>query len=186
MDKNTFTPLQTERLILRRLRESDLVPFIDYLNDPEVAKYQTWDSYSEQRAREVIAEQEALEPGISGSAFLFAVESKETKTLAGHVVLTVQEKDLLQAEIGFTFAREYQGRGLASEAATRVLEYAFIEMGLHRVFANTDCENLSSVAMLSRLGMRREGHYIQNIWFKGKWGDEYQYAILSEEWKGSR
>ena len=30
--------------------------------------------------------------------------------------------------------------------------------------------------------MRREGHFIQNIWFKGKWGDEYLYAVLREEW----
>ena len=30
--------------------------------------------------------------------------------------------------------------------------------------------------------MRREGHFLQNIWFKGKWGDEYLYAILKEEW----
>jgi len=32
------------------------------------------------------------------------------------------------------------------------------------------------------IGMRREGHFIQNIWFKGKWGDEYLYAVLREEW----
>lgn len=46
-----------------------------------------------------------------------------------------------------------------------------------------DCENAASIALLERLGMRREGHFIQNIWFKGKWGDEYLYAILEEEWK---
>jgi RimJ/RimL family protein N-acetyltransferase len=54
---------------------------------------------------------------------------------------------------------------------------------LHRVIAITDCENAASVALLERLGLRREGHFLQNVWFKGTWGDEYLYAILHEEWQ---
>lgn len=177
-----FTSLQSDRLILRRIEDKDLVSFLAYLQDPLISKYQTWDSYTEERAWEVIDEQRALLPGIPGATFLFAVELKENASLAGHVVLTVQEKDHLQAEIGFTFGREYHGRGLATEAASCVLNYAFKTLKLHRVTAITDCENVSSVALVGRLGMRREGHYIQNIWFKGKWGDEYLYAILSDEW----
>jgi RimJ/RimL family protein N-acetyltransferase len=63
------------------------------------------------------------------------------------------------------------------------INYAFHTFDLHRITANTDCENIASVALLEQLGMRREGHFIQNIWFKGKWGDEYLYAILKEEWR---
>ena len=181
MAEPEFSSLNTGRLTLRRLRRADLVPYLEYLNDPIVARYQTWESYSEARASETILEQATLEPGLPGQPFLFAVELKETATIIGHVVLSVLEKDHLQAEIGFTFACEYHGRGLAREAAARVLEYAFSELQLHRVIAITDCENLSSIALLGRLGMRREGHFLQNIWFKGKWGDEYLFAILSHE-----
>ncbi len=180
-----FTTLETERLILRRLEDNDLLPFLAYLQDPVIAKYQTWDTYPEERAKEIIKEQFSLAPGIPGEAFLFAVALNENERLVGHVVLTVLEKDHLQAEIGFTFARQYHGLGLAGEAAARVLDYAFKELKLHRVIAITDCENLSSVALLGRLGMRCEGHFIQNIWFKGKWGDEFLYAILSDEWRHS-
>src|SRR5205807_8892992 len=87
-----------------------------------------------------------------------------------------------QAEIGYTLSRPYQGRGIASEAISRLLEYAFVTLDLHRVIAITDCENTASIALLERLGLRREGHFLQNVWFKGKWGDEYLYAILKEEW----
>jgi RimJ/RimL family protein N-acetyltransferase len=183
MTDAAFTLLQTERLILRQFDESDLTTFLAYLNDPLVARYQTWDTYSEQRAQEVIEEQKSLVPGMPGNAFLFAVELRETAALAGHVVLTVFTTEPRQAEIGFTFAREYQGQGLAMEGAARVLEYAFKGLALHRVIAITDSENLKSVALLEKLGMRREGHFIQNIWFKGKWGDEYSYAILRDEWR---
>jgi RimJ/RimL family protein N-acetyltransferase len=89
-----------------------------------------------------------------------------------------------QAEVGFTMAREAHGKGLAYEATTAVLDYVFTTLKLHRVIAIADCENTKSVALLNRLGMRREGHFIRNIWFKGRWGDEYLYAILREEWMG--
>ncbi len=49
-----------------------------------------------------------------------------------------------------------------------------------------DCLNDRSVALLERLGFRREGHFLQNVWFKGAWGDEYLYAILREEWLARR
>jgi RimJ/RimL family protein N-acetyltransferase len=181
-EQNQFTSLETDRLILRGLRDEDLPEFLNYLNDPEVAKYQTWESYSESHAVDVINDQKQIHPGIPGRPFTFGAEVKSTGVFIGHVVLTIQEKDHKQAEIGFTFARSHHRQGYGKEAAMRVLGFAFEEMSLHRVFAITDCENLPSVALLSSLGMRREGHYIQNIWFKGKWGDEYQYAILQSEW----
>lgn len=180
MNEMVFTSLESQRLLLRRFRESDLPIFLAYLNDPLVARYQTWESYTEQKAREVIQEQKNLDPGLPGQWFTFAVELKGAASLIGHVALKMLDHQ--QAEIGFTFSREYQGRGLACEAATCVLDYLFTKLELHRVIAITDCENERSVALLSRLGMRREGHFIQNIWFKGKWGDEYMYAVLREEW----
>jgi RimJ/RimL family protein N-acetyltransferase len=158
--------------------------FLAYLNDPLVARYQTWESYSEQQAKDVIQKQKNLDPGVPGEWFTFAVELRAVRALIGHIALKMQDHQ--QAEIGFTFSREHQGKGLACEAATCVLDFAFTKLELHRVIAVADCENERSVALLNRLGMRREGHFIQNIWFKGKWGDEYLYAILREEWLRKR
>lgn len=184
IDATAFTPIESQRLILRRFHDADLVPFLAYLNDPHVARYQSWESYTEQQARDVIERQKNLVPGLPGQWFTFALELKETGTLIGHVALKMLEDR--QAEIGFTLARAFHGKGLAFEAAARVLEYTFTDLKLHRVVAIADCENERSVALLGRLGMRREGHFIQNIWFKGQWGSEYLYAILREEWPGRR
>ena len=180
MDKAAFTFLESERMLLRRFTEGDLTPFLAYMNDPLVARYQTWESYTEQQAREHIEVQKSLDPGTLAKWFTFAAESKEDSVLVGHVALKMLDHQ--QAEIGFTFSRAYQGKGLAFESAALVLGYIFNELKLHRVTAIADCENVPSVALLGRLGMRREGHFIQNVWFKGKWGDEYLYAILREEW----
>lgn len=186
MSTTTFTKVETERLLLRRLTGEDLTAFMAYLNDPVVARYQSWESYTEEQAREVIERQQGLEPGTPGQWFTFAAGLKETGELIGHVALSGKADDQRQAEIGFTFARGHQGRGLAREAAEGVLDYAFGVLGLHRVVAITDCENERSVALLDRLGMRREGHFVENIWFKGAWGSEYLYALLQREWWSKR
>jgi RimJ/RimL family protein N-acetyltransferase len=186
MGMTAFTKMETARLVMRRLRDEDLGHFLAYLNDPVVARYQSWESYTEEQAREVIERQKNLEPGTPGQWFTFAAELKETGALVGHVALSVKADEQRQAEIGFTFARGHQGRGLAREAAESVLEYAFGVLGLHRVVAVTDCENERSVALLGRLGMRCEGHFVENIWFKGAWGSEYLYALLQKEWLARR
>jgi aminoglycoside 6'-N-acetyltransferase len=184
MNKTPFTSIESERLLLRRFTAADLLPFLAYLNDPVVARYQSWESYTEQQAAKLIEEQADVEPGELGKWFTFAAELKDEALLIGHVALKMLDRQ--QAEIGFTFARAHQGKGLALAATCLVLDYLFTELDLHRVIAIADCENERSVALLKRLGMRQEGHFRQNIWFKGKWGDEYLYAILKDEWLGSR
>ncbi len=171
--------LETGRLAIRRFEDFDIGPFLTYRNDPEVAKYQNWDSCTKQEAIDLVLD--ATQPGTPGEWFQYAVELKQTSTLIGDCALKT-ETDGRQAEIGFTFSRAYRRRGFASEAVTRLLDYAFGQLDLHRVYAITDQENTPSVALLERLGMRREGDFVENAWFKGRWSSEYLYAVLRDEW----
>ncbi|MDQ2903178.1 MAG: GNAT family N-acetyltransferase [Chloroflexota bacterium] len=181
-----FTLIETPRLRLRHFTDADLAPFMAYRNDPQVARYQSWEGISEPEARAFVQEQKAIQPGMPGQWFQIAIELKETGALVGDCALKIEEYDARQAEIGYTLSRAYQGHGIASEAVSCVLDYAFVTLDLHRVIAITDCENTASVALLERLGLRREGHFHQNVWFKGSWGDEFLYAILQEEWRDMR
>jgi RimJ/RimL family protein N-acetyltransferase len=178
-----FTLLETNRLRLRHFKDADLNPFIDYRNDPEVARYQSWKGISEEEAHTFLQEQKEIQLGSPGQWFQIAISLKEADTLIGDCALKIMEHDPRQAEIGYTLSRTYQGRGMAAEAVTRLLDYIFETLRLHRVVAIADCENSSSIALLERLGLRREGHFHQNVWFKGKWADEYLYALLQEEWR---
>ena len=182
MREAAFTRIESERLWIRRFKDSDLVHFMAYRNDPEVARYQSWNSCDEREARAFIREMQSARAGVPGEWFQFAIESKETQDLIGDCALRVDEHEPYRAEIGFTLAREYQGRGFASEAISGILDYAFDALGLYRVIAIADCRNAPSVALLERVGMRREGHFIENVWFKGSWADEYLYAVLRDEW----
>jgi RimJ/RimL family protein N-acetyltransferase len=179
-----FTTIETSRLRLRRFADEDLPIFIAYRNDPLVAQYQSWEGISEAEAVAFVREEEAAPIGEPGEGCQIAIELKESGRMIGDCFFKVMEDDPRQAEFGFTLARGAQGNGFATEAVSALLSWAFPACDLHRVVAIVDTRNAASVALLERLGMRREGHFRQNVWFKGAWGDEYVYAILRDEWRG--
>lgn len=181
--KYDFAPLETPRLRIRRFTEADAAPLQAYRSDPLVARYQSWDDFTLKDAARFVEEMQSLPCGMPGAGFQFAIELRETSSLIGDCYLKRDRQEPRQAEIGYTLSRAYQGRGYATEAVSCLLNYAFPAFDLHRVIALCDCENAASVALLERLGLRREGHFRQNLWFKGKWTDEYLYAILREEWQ---
>jgi [ribosomal protein S5]-alanine N-acetyltransferase len=179
----TAVELRTARLRLRPFAEADLPAFVAYRRDPEVARYQEWDeTFSAEDAQALFDRWRGVAPGTPGAWFRFAIEEAASGTLLGDCVLHVKEDDPRQAEIGFTLACGYQGKGYAAEAVGAVLEYAFATLALHRVIAITDARNAAAARLLERVGMRREGHHLQNVWFKGAWGDEFSFAILRDEW----
>jgi len=167
---------------VRRFRDSDLAPFMAYRSDPEVARYQSWSPLSEPAARAFIAEVKAAPVGLPGEWIQLAIELKAVNLLIGDCALQVRADDKRQGELGFSLARGYQGQGLAHEAVTLLLDYIFTTLEMHRIVAQVDCRNDRSVALLERLGLRREGHCLQSYWLKGEWIDEYLYAILGSEW----
>ena len=181
-----FAHLLSPRLILRRFRDSDLVPFCGYRSDPRVARYQDWESWSEEDGRQFLERQMTLHPDVPGTWFQMAIERVGTGALIGDLGLHTLADRPAQAEIGFTLAREHQGEGYATEAVDCLLDYVFGKLEKHRVIAITDTRNTPSVRLLERVGMRREGHFVENTRFKGGWGDEYQYAMLEREWRARR
>jgi RimJ/RimL family protein N-acetyltransferase len=182
MEDPAFDSLKTSRLTVRRFRASDASAFAAYRNDPEVERYQAWESCSDIEARDFIASMTDQAPGTPESWFQFAIEETETGELAGDCGLCCFDEDAAQAELGFTLASEHQRRGYALEAMTAVLEYAFNRLGVHRIHSVTDERNYPAQALLENLGFRIEGRFRENLWFKGDWASERVYALLREEW----
>jgi RimJ/RimL family protein N-acetyltransferase len=176
-------PIQTERLIIRPFRDSDLEPFLAYRNDPDVARYQGWNvPYARESALEFIAEMKTRQ-FIPGEWLQLALEVRESGETIGDVAIHCMKSDLRQAYLGYSLLRAHWGHGYAGEAIRAVLDLLFGELNLHRVVAECDVENAASWHLLERLGFRREAHLVENIFFKGAYGSEYHYAILQREWK---
>lgn len=173
--------LETPRLSLRRFRAADAGSFAAYRADPEVARYQGWDSCTRADAVAFIDAQLAREPFEPGRWTQVAVELAAEGALIGDCALRMEGAAARQAELGFTFARGHQGRGYATEAVSHLLRYAFDRLGLHRVFAVADVRNVRAIALAERVGMRREGEFVDAEWFKGEWTSTVLYALLESE-----
>ena len=125
-------------------------------------------------------------PGVPGEWFQFALEARSDGILVGDLALKVDADEPREAEVGFTLAPAQQGKGYGTEALSALLDYAFEAFELHRVVAVTDALNAPAAALLERVGMRREGHFVENVFFKGAWGSELGFAILEREWSARR
>jgi RimJ/RimL family protein N-acetyltransferase len=183
---STFTELRSPRLALRKLRAGDAAALCAYRERPEVARYQSWETFTRADAEQLIAEQAPVEPDTPGTWLQLAVVETASGTMIGDCGLHFRADDPRQLEVGITFSPAYQRRGLATEALRRVLEYAFDALRKHRISAVTDAENGAAAALFRRLGFRQEGHFIEHVWFKGAWGSELLFALLRREWEAQR
>jgi RimJ/RimL family protein N-acetyltransferase len=171
--------VHTERLTLRRFTPTDAERFAAYRSDPEVARYQSWDApLPLADARQTVERFAAGDPEAPGW-FQYAVDLDGV--LIGDLGLNLHE-NLMQAELGYTLATEYQGKGYASEAVLGLLEHLFTERELHRVSAEADARNTASVRLLERVGFTREGLRLSNTWFKGEWTDDLLFGYLREDY----
>jgi RimJ/RimL family protein N-acetyltransferase len=171
---------ETSKVRVRLFNPDDVSDAYAFMSDPEVARYEYWSPYTQKQVEKEIIKLSKLSPGTIGKWNEFAVELKETGKVIGCVCLNIEDDESWQAEIGFHFNRHYQGQGLAYEASMGLLTYG-TELGVHRFYATVDIRNQKSIALMERLGMRREGHFRENCYVKGEWSDEYLYAVLARE-----
>jgi RimJ/RimL family protein N-acetyltransferase len=178
-----FSAITTERLILRRLRTGDAEPMFQYRSNPVVAKYQDWIPDSVEQTREFINSTSGIELDTPDTWFQLALVHRDSDRLIGDCGLHFFSSERRQAEIGITLATACQRQGYASEAVQAVLAFLFVELGKHRVFASVDPRNSAAIALFERVGMRKEAHFVENLWWKGMWVDDVIFAMLEREWR---
>lgn len=174
--------LETERTMLRRFKTSDVQDLYEYLSDEDVVRFEPYDV---QTIDEV---QEEAQRRVEDGKF-WAVCLKENGKVIGNVYFAKQDFDTW--ELGYVFNKKYQGQGYATESARRLIEYGIENWGIRRIVAMCSPLNIPSWKVMEKLGMRREGHLLQNIYFKRDekgqpiWLDTYQYGLLASEVKES-
>lgn len=166
-------------MIIRRFRPEDRADLFDYLSREEVVRFEPYGVFSREEANQ------AAEGRSKNDAF-WAVCLKDDGKLIGNIYFAKGEFDTW--ELGYVFHSDYWGKGYAYEAARALMDDAFRNQNAHRIVAMCNPLNERSWRLLERLGLRREGHLRQNIWFKTDekghpiWNDTYEYGVLAEEW----
>lgn len=147
--------LETERAILRELTVDDAGFVLDLLNQPSFIE-----NIGDRGVRTVEAARDYIEsrftPGYRQLGYgMWAVEAKETGEIAG-ICGFVKRDNLPDADIGFAFLPQFEGRGFAYESAAAVMKYGAETLKLPRVLAITVEENLKSQKLLEKIGLKFE------------------------------
>ena len=169
-------PLETQRLLIRRLVPEDWVAIHAYTSDARVMTYIPEGRQTEEQAKAFVAEHGG--PGARALGLVLKAEERLIGHLPFHPWFAPRTY-----EIGWVLNGRYHGHGYATEAALALLRHGFETLGLHRIIATCQPENVASWRVMEKLGMRREAHFRKCIFRgDGTWWDEYFYALLEEEW----
>ena len=172
--------LDSPRLYLKRLSHDELAGnYVSWLNDPEVCRYNSHGDtlYTREMAAEFIA---ALDG--DGSREVYAVYLKKDMRHIGNISLQRIDGKNRHAEIAYLFGeKDCWGEGYATEASEILLQRAFNELRLHRVYFGTHIENLGMRKVGEKLGFLKEGVLKEALFKNGKFVDLVLYGKVSEK-----
>lgn len=175
--------IETNRLLMREFVEADWQAVFAYQSNPLYLLYSDWMHRTQNDVCEFVQmfiNQQKEEPR---TKFQLAVVLKEENRLIGNCGIRVNDSQLREANIGYELNPQYWGQGYATEAAQAILKFGFEELKMHRIWSWCVAENIASFRILEKIGMHREGHLREKELIKGRWYDNFIYAILENEWK---
>ncbi|MDO8423478.1 MAG: GNAT family protein [Parvibaculum sp.] len=174
-------PLETQRLILREFKKSDLKAVHAYSSLEDVARYLVWGPNTLNQSKEAIEGFLDDQRARPREIFDVAITLKPKREVVGGVGIRVIDRDNLTGELGYTLHPDFWGYGIATEASYAMLDAGFSMLGLQRIVAHCDQRNKASARVMERLGMRREGAFRASKHIQGEWRDEFLYAMLAED-----
>ena len=180
----------TDRLILRPFLETDAADVYEYLKEPSVNCFACMRLNSLEEARAEVKRR------LGKTEYHFAIALKDSGKVIGEIEAYPEPGDSHGSGDSprDTFSpcwmlnENYQGKGYAFEAARAFFDYLFSRKGARRIYAYTEDYNLASQRLCEKLGMRREGVFLEFISFvtqpdgSPRYENTVQYAILKKEW----
>ena len=173
--------LSTERLLLRKIRLNDAPDMFEYSKDPEVTKYLLWDPHPNvEHTRNYI---DYLQDRYrDGKYYDWAVILKSSGKMMGSCGFSSILPEHRSAEVGYVLNPAFRGQGIAGEALSAVLDFAFRKMALNRVEAKCVAENASSERVMQKVGMTFEGVARSALLVKGEFRNIKIYSMLRSEY----
>lgn len=182
---DAFPPLRGPRVALRGPRDADADDLFAVFSDREVMRY--WSREAMTEPSEAAALVVEIEERFAERAMLqwMVTDARDDRAI-GTCTLFHIDAGHRRAEIGYALRRDRWGAGLATEAVALVLDWAFDDLGLHRVEADIDPRNAASRAMLTRLGFRVEGLLRERFFVGDVAGDSELLGLLAPQWRARR
>lgn len=178
------TQLETERLILRGLQRRDAGRIAELAGQREIAETTLTIPHPYTLDDAISFIQSAQEWAGRGESYTFGITLKPNGLLIGCIGIG---NDVWhhRGELGYWMGVPYWGNGYTTEAARRMLQFAFDELQLNRVYAAYFTHNLASARVLQKIGMTYEGTLRQHYFRWDQFRDAGYYGILRDEYTGA-
>lgn len=176
----TFTPfptLETERLLLRKLRSEDAADVFIMRSDPLVMQYipRPLAITVEDAAAVIQMMSDFLE---KGEKINWGITLKPTDKVVGMIGYVNFMPEHFRAEVGYSLARTWHRQGIMREALLAVLKYGFEQMNLHSIEAITDADNSASGSLLLSTGFVQEAFFTEDFYYNGQFRNSIHYGLL--------
>lgn len=175
--------LETERLILRPLRVENEEAIYQYVKDYEIAKWTINIPHPYPRDGAISFIKQARGLMEEGLCYELAIILKSNQEIVGVVSFVKVNKTHRNAELGYWVGKPNWNRGIATEAAKRILEFGFNKLGLERIFSKCFFDNLPSRRVMEKIEMEYEGKFRHEVFKENRFIDMTYYSILKEDWK---
>lgn len=169
----------TKRLYLRAIQEHDKGLVKEALSDPHMYKHYGFRITEPQHLTEQMAWYRSLQE--EGSGEWWVIRERNTERAIGALGLYDYAADHLRAEVGYWLLPAAQGKGYMQEACHAILSFCFGELGLHKITAAVEGENLSSTKLLLKMGFEQEAHLRQEEWKDDRWIDVLIFGRLNPD-----
>ena len=171
--------LETERMILRPITMDDADATFAYSIDPVSCEFMPWEVH--RSMADTIAYLETIPKDYAARERInFAMVLKTSGKFIGSCGFHHISSQHHSIWMGYLLIPSQWGNGYMTEAVREMIRFAFEEMGIHRVAATCDAENIRSSKVMERCGMRLEGVFRDNEIRRGKFISTKSYAIINE------
>ncbi|MGS2722459.1 GNAT family N-acetyltransferase [Porticoccus sp. GXU_MW_L64] len=170
-------PLETDRLIIRPMVESDFGDYLAYAQDAQVMAF-IHEVGTVDEIRQHFNGYMAPWKGEENIWMGAAVTLKGNSTLIGDIGFRYRDKESEIIEIGYKFSRHHHGRGYGHEAMATFIELIKRDWPVHKLVAYADPDNTPSVRLMEKLGLEKEGHFTSHYKLGGRWTDEVAYGLV--------
>lgn len=176
-----FKELHTERLLLRKVEATDNEFVLQGYSNDELTKFMLHRYYTLEEVKVQMQHYQDLYNQNKGLAWV--MQDANTRENIGIISLFYYEEVHQRIEIGFWSLPQFWGKGYTTEAGKAVINYCFAELGINRVQATVETENVASIGVIKKIGLTHEGTFREYEINNGKFIDLMTFSILKKEWK---
>lgn len=175
--------IETERLLLRAIRESDAdAVFKNWTSDEKVTEFLCWKTHTDISETEQVIK-EIVEQSNNPDFYHWVIVLKEIGEPIGTIHVLAQNEKVGMAHIAYTIGSKWWHKGITTEALRAIIPFLFNEVGFNRIEARYDPDNQHSGSVMKKCGFKYEGTLRQADFSNKGIVDVDMYSLLKSEWR---